>query len=218
MMTHHTNGERFAGGAITPLCVSKSGMFSRSLLGVGEVSSAKPGQASDRDLVVAVAGGRVEALRELNSRYGRMLTALAMRFLRNQSDAEEVASDLLWQVWREARLFDSNRGSVATWLITLTRSRSIDRVRLIRVRVGPPERQADAEPVPDPASEVDQAERARIVRSLLMEIDPQERTALELAYFSELSHSQIADKLGIPIGTAKTRIRSAMIKLRKALS
>jgi RNA polymerase sigma-70 factor (ECF subfamily) len=91
-------------------------------------------------------------------------------------------------------------------------------VRLIRARVGSPERQADPEPVPDPASEVDQAKRARIVRSVLMEIDPQERTALELAYFSELSHSQIADKLGIPIGTAKTRIRSAMIKLRKALS
>jgi len=147
-----------------------------------------------------------------------MLTALAMRFLRNESDAEEVASDVLWQVWREARLFDSNRGSVATWLITLTRSRSIDRVRLIRARVSSPERQGDPEPVPDPASEVDQAERARIVRSVLMEIDPQERTALELAYFSELSHSQIADKLGIPVGTAKTRIRSAMIKLRKALS
>jgi len=91
-------------------------------------------------------------------------------------------------------------------------------VRLIRARFGSPERHADPEPVPDPASEVDQAERARIVRSVLMEIDPQERTALELAYFSELSHSQIADKLGIPIGTAKTRIRSAMIKLRKALS
>jgi RNA polymerase sigma-70 factor (ECF subfamily) len=147
-----------------------------------------------------------------------MLTALAMRFLGNESDAEEVASDVLWQVWRGARLFDSNRGSVATWLITLTRSRSIDRVRLIRARVGSSERQAGPEPVPDPASEVDQAERARIVRSVLMEIDPQERTALELAYFSELSHSQIAEKLGIPIGTAKTRIRSAMIKLRKALS
>ena len=182
------------------------------------MSAAKPGQASDRDLVVAVAGGRVEALRELNSRYGRMLTALAMRFLRNESDAEEVASDVLWQVWREARLFDSNRGSVATWLITLTRSRSIDRVRLIRARVSSPERQADPEPVPDPASEVDQAKRARIVRSVLMEIDPQGRTVLERAYFSELSHSQIADKLGIPIGTAKTRIRSAMIQLRKALS
>jgi RNA polymerase sigma-70 factor (ECF subfamily) len=70
-------------------------------------------EASDRDLLVAMAGGDAEALRELNARYGKMLTALAMRFLVNESDAEEVASDVLWRVWREARRFDSTRGSVA---------------------------------------------------------------------------------------------------------
>ena len=182
------------------------------------MSAAKPEEASDHALVLAVAAGSVEALRELNSRYGRMLTALATRFLVNESDAEEVASDVLWQVWREARLFDSARGSVAAWLATLARSRSIDRLRAIKARSGSPDHQTPSEPVPDPASQVAQAERARIVRSVLMEIDPQERTALELAYFSDLSHSEIADKLGIPLGTAKTRIRSAMIKLRKALS
>ena len=182
------------------------------------MSAAKPEEASDHALVLAVAAGSVEALRELNSRYGRMLTALATRFLVNEADAEEVASDVLWQVWREARLFDSARGSVAAWLATLTRSRSIDRLRAIKARSGSPDHQTPSEPVPDPASQVAQAERARIVRSVLMEIDPQERTVLELAYFSDLSHSEIADKLGIPLGTAKTRIRSAMIKLRKALS
>jgi RNA polymerase sigma-70 factor, ECF subfamily len=182
------------------------------------VSAANRGQASDLDLVVAVAGGRVEALRELNFRYGRKLTALAMRFLDNESDAEEIASEVLWQVWREARLFDSTRGSVAAWLVMLARSRSIDRMRAIKARSASAEHQVIAEPVPDPAVQVDQAERIRLVRSVLLEIDPQERTALELAYFSDLSHSQIAERLGIPIGTAKTRIRSAMIKLRKALS
>jgi RNA polymerase sigma-70 factor, ECF subfamily len=181
------------------------------------VSAAKTAGASDRDLVVAMAGGSVEALHELSSRYGRMLTALAARFLVNESDAEEVASDVLWQAWREARLFDSTRGAVAAWLVTLARSRSIDRLRAIKARSGFPQHQDTPESVPDPASQVAQAERARIVRAVLMEIDPHERTALELAYFSDLSHSEIADKLGIPIGTAKTRIRSAMIKLRKAL-
>jgi RNA polymerase sigma-70 factor, ECF subfamily len=182
------------------------------------VAAAKPGEASDRDLVVAVARRSVDALRELSSRYGRMLIALSMRFLGNESDAEEVASDVLWQVWREAGLFDPTRGSVASWLVTLARSRSIDRLRAIKARSGSPESHSISEPVPDPAVQVDQAERARIVRAVLMEINPQERAALELAYFTDLSHSQIAEKLGIPIGTVKTRIRSAMTRLRKALS
>jgi RNA polymerase sigma-70 factor, ECF subfamily len=182
------------------------------------VVAAKPRETSDHDLVVAVAGRSVDALRELGCRYGRMLTALAMRFLGNESDAEEVASDILWQVWREAGLFDPTRGSVASWLVTLARSRSIDRLRALKARSGSPAHQVTSEPVPDPAFQIDQAERTSIVRSTLMEIDPPERAALELAYFSDLSHREIAEKLGIPIGTVKTRIRSAMIKLRRALS
>ena len=182
------------------------------------MAATKPREASDCDLVVAVAGRSVDALRELSFRYGRMLIALSMRFLGNESDAEEVASDVLWQVWREAGLFDPARGSVASWLAMLARSRSIDRMRAIKARSGSIGHQATSEPVPDPAGQIDQAERARIVRAVLMEIDPQERAALDLAYFTDLSHSQIAEKLGIPVGTVKTRIRSAMIKLRQALS
>jgi RNA polymerase sigma-70 factor, ECF subfamily len=182
------------------------------------VSRAKLKEASDRDLVAAVAEGGVEALRDLSARYGRALTALAMRFLGNESDAEEVASDVLWQVWREARLFDPTRGSVGSWLVTLARSRAIDRLRAIKARSAPAEHQITSDPASDPASQVNQAERARIVRLVLKDLHPEERTALELAYFSELSHSEMAAKLGIPLGTAKTRIRSAMIKLRKALA
>jgi RNA polymerase sigma-70 factor (ECF subfamily) len=187
-------------------------------LELGEVSAPELERASDRDLVAAVAEGSIEALRELSSRYGRILTALAMRFLGSEPDAEEVASDVLWQVWREARLFDANRGSVMAWLVMLGRSRSIDRLRAIKARSVSTEPQMPSCPVADPVSEVDRAERARIVRAALMNIDTQERTVLELAYFSDLSHSEIAEKLGIPIGSVKTRIRSAMMKLRKALS
>jgi RNA polymerase sigma-70 factor (ECF subfamily) len=103
-------------------------------------------------------------------------------------------------------------------MVTVARSRSIDRLRTIKAHSGSAEHQLASESAPDPAFEVAQAERARIVRSVLREIDPQERTALELAYFADLSHSEIAAKLGIPIGTAKTKIRSTMLKLRKALS
>jgi RNA polymerase sigma-70 factor, ECF subfamily len=172
----------------------------------------------DSELVTAMAAGDTEALHALNARYGRMLAALTMRFLRNESDAEEIAADVLWQAWRNAGSFDSDRGSVAVWLTTFARSRSIDRLRALKVRAGTEERQPDSSSVPDPASEIDRAERAKVVRAVLNELEANERTALELAYFSDLSQSEIAEKLGIPLGTVKTRIRGAMIKLRKALS
>lgn len=181
---------------------------------------ADPKQAisADRDLVVAMAAGDAEALRSLNARYGRMLAGLARRFLSNESDAEEVVADVLWQAWREARTFDATRASVSVWLVTLARSRAIDRLRSNRARKPPPGEQPAAEPAQDPASDIDQAKRARVVRAALARLDAHERTALQLAYFSDLSQSEVAEKLGIPLGTVKTRMRSAMIKLRDALS
>ena len=179
-----------------------------------------PAQAmpTDRDLVVAMAAGDSEALRRLNTRYGRMLAALARRFLSNESDAEEVVADVLWQVWRDAKGFDAERGSASVWLVTLTRSRAIDRLRANRARKAPLGEMPAAEPVPDPAANFDQVQRARIVRAALAGLDSNERTTLELAYFSDLSQSEVAEKLGIPLGTVKTRMRSAIIKLREALS
>src|SRR6267378_760487 len=150
---------------------------------------------ADRELIVAMAAGDSEALRSLNARYGRMLAALARRFLSNESDAEEVVADVLWQAWREAKTFDAARGSVSVWLVTLARSRAIDRLRSNRARKPPSGEQ--------PASEA------------VAGLDSNERAALQLAYFSDLSQSEVAEKLGIPLGTVKTRMRSAMIKLRE---
>jgi RNA polymerase sigma-70 factor (ECF subfamily) len=182
------------------------------------VADAKQAMPADRDLVVAMAAGDSEALRSLHARYGGMLAALARRFLSNDSDAEEVAADVLWQAWRDAKTFDAARGSVSVWLVTLARSRAIDRLRAIRARKPPPVELPASESAPDPAMELHQVERARIVRTALAGLDSNERTALQLAYFSDLSQSEVAEKLGIPLGTVKTRIRGAMIKLREALS
>jgi RNA polymerase sigma-70 factor (ECF subfamily) len=173
---------------------------------------------ADRDLIVAMAAGDSEALRSLNARYGRMLAALARRFLSNESDAEEVVADVLWQAWRDAKTFDATRGSVSVWLVTLARSRAIDRLRANRARKPPLGEAPASEPVPDPAVELHQVQRARIVRRALAGLDGNERAALQLAYFSDLSQSEVAEKLGIPLGTVKTRIRSAMMKLRETLS
>lgn len=173
---------------------------------------------ADRDLIAAMAAGDSEALRSLNVRYGRMLAALARRFLGNESDAEEVVADVLWQAWRDAKTFDPARGSVSVWLVTLARSRAIDRLRVNRARKPPPTEQPASEPVPDPAVELHQVQRARIVRAALAGLEANERAALQLAYFSDLSQSEIAEKLGIPLGTVKTRMRNAMMKLRETLS
>ena len=173
---------------------------------------------SDIALVRAMASGETDALRALSTRYGGMLAALARRFLRDQSDAEEVAADVLWQCWREAKNFDPARSSVSVWIVTIARSRAIDRLRVNRVRSMPQAEQPAADPVADPSMEVHLAERARLVRSALADLDSNQSAALQLAYFSDLSQSEIAEKLAIPLGTVKTRTRNALIKLREALS
>ncbi len=179
---------------------------------------AKQPTAADRELVAAMAAGDAEALRSLSARYGRALAGLARRFLNDESDAEEVVADVLWQAWRDAKTFDPTRGSVSVWLVTLTRSRAIDRLRALRARRPPLEEQSAAERALDPVTKFDQAESAQMVRKALAGLDANERAALELAYFSDLSQSEVAAKLDIPLGTAKTRIRNAMMKLREALA
>jgi RNA polymerase sigma-70 factor (ECF subfamily) len=161
--------------------------------------------------------GDAHALQALSSRYSRMLTALAWRFLGNEADSEEVVADVLWHAWSDAKAFDPARGSVAAWLVTMARSRAIDRLRAKNARKGGPQTETPMQYAPDPAADVDEAQRAQIVRAAVASLDASERTALEMAYFSDLSQSQIAERLEIPLGTVKTRIRSAMIKLRQAL-
>ncbi len=172
---------------------------------------------SDRDLVAAMARGEADALRALSGRYSRMLAALAYRFVRDESDAEEIAADVLWQAWREAPLFDAKRSSVSAWLVMLGRSRAIDRFRALRARRTPENPEPPPEPAADALSELESAERATIVKRAVGELEKRERELLELAYFSDLSQTEIAAKVGIPLGTVKTRMRTALIKLRDAL-
>jgi RNA polymerase sigma-70 factor, ECF subfamily len=165
-----------------------------------------------------MARGDADALKTLNARYGRMLAALARRIVGTDSDAEEVAADVLWQAWRSAGAFDPARGSVSVWLVTLGRSRAIDRLRALKAREIRPEMNDRAAAAEDPGGDIDVARRAVRVRAALGALEANEKTTLELAYYSDLSQSEIAEKLGIPLGTVKTRMRSAMIKLRKALA
>ncbi len=144
--------------------------------------------------------------------------------MKNNADAEEIILEAFEQVWRTARSFDPARGSAWRWLTILVRSRALDRLRRSRFRydrhlVFPLNEQWDPvshEPLPDSASILNQ-ERF-FVRGAIQLLPGEQRQALELAYFSGLTHVEIASELGVPLGTIKTRIRAGMDKLRISLS
>jgi RNA polymerase sigma-70 factor (ECF subfamily) len=162
-----------------------------------------------------------EALAELYDRTASLVYGLALRVLRVPEDAEEVTTDVYSHAWRSASRYDPARATVQGWLVMLTRSRAIDRLRARRVRVDTAG--LDLEGVDPPSRELapdarlDQEVRARHVRTALDELAPHERTLIELAFFEGLTHSELADRLGLPLGTVKTRIRSGLQKLRRAM-
>ncbi|MGH6802203.1 MAG: sigma-70 family RNA polymerase sigma factor [Methyloceanibacter sp.] len=146
---------------------------------------------------------------------------LALRIVGNTATAEEVTIDVYTQVWRQAAVYDPRRGRPSAWLLMLTRSRAIDRLRAEaqeRRQEDPLEVAAAvpaASPNPEEASVI--AERRQLVRAALAALGPEQREAIELAYFSGLSHGEIAARLGQPLGTVKTRIWLGMMKLREPL-
>lgn len=182
------------------------------------MASSSTSRVTDQELVTAMASGQQEALRALNQRYGNAIAFVAERILSNRADAEEVAADVLLQAWREAARFDRNRGSVGSWLMMLARSRAIDRLRARRVRERADDEPAGADAVDDPSDEIYRAQTKRRVTAALQELKDGEREVLMLGYYSDLSQTEIADRTGLPLGTVKTRMRSAMIKLRDRLA
>lgn len=172
---------------------------------------------TDEAVIRAIAGGDQKSLRLLNQRYGHALAAVAERVLGDRADAEEVAADVLWQAWRQAGAFDRSRGSVGAWLMMLVRSRAIDRLRARAVRSIVREDPAEPADTPDASLEIHSNQRRRVVQAAIATLQDNERAVLEMAYFSDLTQSAIAARTGLPLGTVKSRIRSAMIKLREGL-
>jgi RNA polymerase sigma-70 factor (ECF subfamily) len=151
----------------------------------------------------------------------RVLYSLAYRVLNDREDAEEVMLDVYQQVWNSAHRFDPARGNVLSWLAVMTRNRAIDRVRQSNVRRS---RELQVEDQVDTACDRPAPERQSIlaqqqvlVRQAMATLGQEQREAIELAFYSGMSHSEVADALGEPLGTVKTRIRVGMQKLRKAL-
>lgn len=173
-------------------------------------------------LVEGVAGGSEEALAGLYDEAGPRVFGLALRILRDRPAAEETTLDVFVQVWRQASRFDPARGSAGGWLLTLTRSRAIDRLRSLGRRPDTPEPLENAalvaDPVPGPETASLDSERARRVRQAVASLPAEQRRAIEAVYFGGLSHGELAKASGQPLGTVKTRIRAGMAALRRTLA
>ena len=171
-------------------------------------------------LIGRAAAGDQHAVSELYDATSRMVYGLVLRILGDEATAEEVLLDVYMQVWRQASAYDAGRGGPLAWLATIARSRAIDRLRAGRQES---QRARSLETVSQQSTGEDLEEAAYVtelrgvVRQALGAISAEQREALELAYYGGLSHSEIAERLGQPLGTIKTRIRLGMMKLRELL-
>jgi RNA polymerase sigma-70 factor, ECF subfamily len=172
-------------------------------------------------LVQAIAAGDERALQVLFERTHRIVFTLAVRITNNRATAEELTLDVFHDVWRRASTYDATGGSVVGWILNQARSRAVDRLRFDqrKKRVNP-----DAtNPLPGtverpPDAILDIKEHQRLLRHALTVLTADERQAIETAFFSELTHREVAAQLNQPLGTIKTRIRSGLGKLRQALA
>ena len=173
----------------------------------------------DHALLARVARGEVGALRALYDEHSRRAMAIAMRVLRNESEAEEVVQETFMEIWRRADQFDKERGTAAAWVVTIARSRSIDRLRSSVTTSRAIESVAATPKQPEllPHDLAEQRHDEARVAAALGELPPEQRQTIELAYFEGLSQSEIAAKTGSPLGTVKMRVKLGMSKLAKLL-
>lgn len=183
-------------------------------------------RAAERELgvlVASIATGDQAAMAALYDQTNRVVYGLALRILRDPSAAEEATLDVYMQVWRKASTYDVSRGNPSAWLLCMARTRALDRLRSsasarnaeTSLEDSPIERAVATD---NPEASTLATERQHIVRAALDRLSPEQRVVIEVAYFSGLSHSEIAEKLSLPLGTVKTRIRLGMEKLREYLA
>jgi RNA polymerase sigma-70 factor (ECF subfamily) len=203
---------RAGGGGVT--CPPSSPLATRP------VSSSPAALEAEPELLARAGRGDPDALEVLYRRHAPRALGVALRIVRVRSDAEEVLQETFLEVWRRAREFTVTRGTVEAWLLTIARTRAIDRLRsrgaqgrLVAARSAEPE--AEGPKRPDTARV--EAEDGARVRSALASLSAEQRAALELAYWEGLSQTEIAVRTGQPLGTVKTRVRQGLLKLAKLL-
>lgn len=180
-------------------------------------------QPTDAALMERVLQQDSSALETLYDRYGRPVYSLVLRIAQNPASAEEIVQDIFLQLWRSADRFQISRGPLEPWLFTMARNRALDFLRLKREKQRRRE-DSDTDVIvpsavvrPDPEGDIDQSRRAEKIRALLSSLPEAQRRAIELAFFEGLTHSEIADATGEPLGTVKSWIRGGLLRLRESL-
>jgi RNA polymerase sigma-70 factor (ECF subfamily) len=170
----------------------------------------------DMGLLTRIQSGDQEAMSALFDRYGTMVYSVALRVLKDAGEAEDVMQEIFVQVWKNPGVFVSGKGSLGGWLVVVARNRSIDVIRRRR-----PTEQVELFALPSSTNLAREAERNSLlgkIRGVMVSLPEEQRNSVELAFFEGLSHSEIAEKTGDPLGTVKTRIRLALTSIRKALT
>ena len=176
----------------------------------------KPQTSADDDasLLASVQAGEPNAMATLYDRYSRLVYSVALRVLSDPASAEDVVQEVFMQIWRNPDSFIAARGSLGGWLAIVSRNRSIDGLRRKR-----PSTPIDDVAIASSTNVADEAERNTMMeraRGVILQLPREQRKTLEMAFFDGLTHSEIAEMTGDPLGTVKTRIRSALLTLRKA--
>lgn len=170
----------------------------------------------DAALIARLRAGDETAMADLYDRYSSIVYGVALRVLADTTAAEDVLQEVFLQLWRNPRRFDADRGRLAPWLAVIARNRAID---ILRKR--PHEEELDEAPISPGINLEDSANLRQVVekvRNAMGQLPQEQRKALEMAFFEGMTHTEIARKTGDPLGTVKTRIRSALMAVRKAVS
>jgi RNA polymerase sigma-70 factor (ECF subfamily) len=188
----------------------------RSPDGDAKRRSAADRAAGDELLLTRAKGGDQQAMTELFDQYSGMVYSVALRVLNDPGQAEDVMQEIFFQVWRNPNAFVAGRGSLGAWLAVMARNRAIDSLRRRR----PTDSVDDVVLVSqtDIGSDVERNRMMEKVRGVLKDLPLEQQKSVEMAFFEGLTHSEIAARTGDPLGTVKTRIRSALMTLRKAIS
>lgn len=175
-----------------------------------------PEQNDDAALIARLRAGDQTAMAGLYDRYSGVVYGVALRVLANTTAAEDVVQEVFLQLWRNPQAFDADRGRLAPWLAVIARNRAID-----HLRKRPPEDDIAELPLStglDMEDESAQKMMAEKVRGVLKDLPQEQRKVLEMAFFEGMTHTEIAGKTGDPLGTVKTRIRAALLTLRRAFA
>ena len=176
--------------------------------------------------MAALAAGDLTALELVYDRYSTLVFSVSLRVLRDTHLAEDVVQEVFLRLWRQPTSYDPARGRFISWLMSVTRNRSLDELRRVTRRMRS-EDVEDDEPghelpatghLSDPQAELMMSEARAAVRAAMVRLPPAQRQVIELAYFGGLTHVEIAERTGEPLGTVKTRVRLGMLKLRESLS